>query len=197
MICDNYLIAMAYIYLKRVDCIQAQYTFFNFLVALFLSHEMEEDDLDIKQEIVRIAMGGGQQISAHSASFFAKRKTKLWTDLHFKTLVTKEECEQVMMTVLPGNYVWRRNRHDSHKGAAIPFHIKQTVYLNPRFRNDLYSFRCLYCEGIRFLAERERLRFTQVFAQNKKQYDAIGCRAAFGFRQISSRQYPTIPNWEE
>lgn len=39
-IADNYLISMAVIYLLRAGYTEQQYSFFNFMIALYLAHEV-------------------------------------------------------------------------------------------------------------------------------------------------------------
>lgn len=84
MLADSYLLAVALTYFKRANFPPERYTFFNLLVALYLAHEVEEDDLDIKQDLVRVAMGGQMTISTHSLQFFLARRVRLWTDLDYK-----------------------------------------------------------------------------------------------------------------
>lgn len=168
MLADSYLLSMAYIYMRRANYTHQQMTFFNLLVALYLAHEVEEDDLDIKNDLVNIAMGGRSPVaSVSSMRFFISRRGKLWTELKYRVMVTRGECEQVMRSVLVGNYIWRRNRHSSHAGAPVPFHVKQTVYTSQMFRGPGFSFRCLYCEGFRYLAHKNRNEQLAAQAKNR------------------------------
>ena len=108
-IADSYLLAMAYHYMSQAGYTASQFTTFNLIVAIYLAHEMEEDDIDIKSTLLAVATGGSQP-NANFMTFFGSRKTKLWKDLKMRTVVSREECERVMCTVLPGHYIWRRLR---------------------------------------------------------------------------------------
>jgi len=113
VIADNYLLSMAFIYMQRAHYAPHQYTMFNLLVALYLAHEVEEDEMNMKIVLMQIAAGG--QPTDNFWSFFQSRKTKLWHDIQCRAYVSRAACENLMQTVMPGNYIWRRwRRHVPH-----------------------------------------------------------------------------------
>ncbi|KAI1309082.1 Speedy protein A [Halotydeus destructor] len=166
MVADSYLLAMALVYLKRANYETNKYTFTNYMVALYLAHEVCEDDLDLKLDIVRTVFSDHPQgdFGRHCQKLFILRRTKLWQELKYNVLVSKAECELVMQHVLPGNYLWRRLRSEHHGGAALTFRIKEQVYFGGQFRTSHNSFRCLICEGLRYKACRQREQFKAIEA---------------------------------
>jgi hypothetical protein len=108
-IADNYLISVALIYMLRAGYNVRQYTFFNLMVALFLAHEVEEEDSELRLDLIRAAFGS-RVVSRESFRLFMKKKEKLWLDTGYNVIVKKEESDSVMNRILRDNYVWRRRR---------------------------------------------------------------------------------------
>lgn len=108
-IADNYLISMALIYLLRARYSIQQFTFFNFMVALFLAHEVEEEDSELRVDLIRAAFGS-RHVSHESFRLFMQKKDKLWLGTGYNVIVKREESESIMNRIMRDNYVWRRHR---------------------------------------------------------------------------------------
>ena len=86
-----------------------QFTFFNVMVALFLAHEVEEEDVELRLDLIRAAFGSSI-VNQQSVRLFMRRKEKLWLAMNYNVIVKREESDSVMNRVLRDNYIWRRKR---------------------------------------------------------------------------------------
>lgn len=156
MLADNYLLAMAFIYLKRASLPPQHFTSFNLFVALHLAHDMDEDDLSLKGELVRFAMGDE---SPSTVKLFMAKRDKLWHGLNYRTLVTKEACDEMMSVLVPQHPIWHRVRSPDHGGVSIPFHIREIIHNKWRTHAHLsHNSRatCLICEGLAYMKNLKR-----------------------------------------
>ena len=122
LVADNYLISVALIFMLRAKYDHNQMTFFNFLVALFLAHEVEEEAFGVRVDIMREAFCSAQ-LSESAVKFFMKKKEKLWRAIDYDVIVKREVAEEFMAQYLRGNYIWRRSRGywiPTHSGHFIP-----------------------------------------------------------------------------
>ena len=108
-IADNYLISIGLIYLLRARYNIRQYTFFNLMVALYLAHEVEEEDSELRLDLIRAAFGS-RVVSPESYRLFMMKKEKLWLTMRYNVIVKKEESDSVMNRIMRDNYIWRRMR---------------------------------------------------------------------------------------
>ena len=111
-IADNYLISVALIYLLRARYTFQQFTFFNLMVALYLAHEVEEEDWInrlMRPDLIRSAFGS-RAISEESYRLFMKKKEKLWRSLAYDVIVKREESDAVMSRLMREDHVWGRMR---------------------------------------------------------------------------------------
>lgn len=111
-VADNYLISVALIYLLRARYTFQQFTFFNLMVALYLAHEVEEEDwinCRLRPDLIRLAFGS-RVISEESYRLFMKKKEKLWRAVGYNVIVKREESDAVMSRLIRENRVWLRMR---------------------------------------------------------------------------------------
>lgn len=111
-VADNYLISIALIYLLRARYTFQQFTFFNLMVALYLAHEVEEEDwinCRLRPDLIRSAFGS-RAISEESYRLFMKKKEKLWRALGYNVIVKREESDSVMSRLMREQHIWHRMR---------------------------------------------------------------------------------------
>ncbi|KAJ4448301.1 hypothetical protein ANN_10316, partial [Periplaneta americana] len=120
---DKYLLAMVFTYFKRADYLPQDYTRYNFFVALFLAHDMEEDDEDIKFELYIWALGFNWQ--QHFKQMMTSREI-LWKAMDHRGIVSRACCESVM-AIKPNHPVWQRTRAEVHAGAIRPYSGSSTA----------------------------------------------------------------------
>lgn len=111
-IADNYLISVALIYLLRARYTFQQFTFFNLMVALYLAHEVEEEDwinCHMRPDLIRSAFGS-HSINEESYRLFMKKKERLWKALQYNVIVKREESDAVMYRLMRENRIWQRMR---------------------------------------------------------------------------------------
>lgn len=119
---DNYLISIALIYLMRAKYTPQQMTYFNLIVALYLAHEVEEEDwinCQVRPDLIRCAFGS-IAISEVSFRLFMKKKERLWKALSYNVIVKREESDCVMSLLMRGNGIWSRVRSPSGRYSVRP-----------------------------------------------------------------------------
>ncbi|PSN49231.1 hypothetical protein C0J52_08406 [Blattella germanica] len=103
---DRYLLAMVFTYFKRAQYSTMEFTRYNFFVALFLAHDLEEDDEDMKCELYIWALGNHWQ--QHFRQMLDSREA-LWKAMDHRGIV---------MALRPNHPAWQRHRPLIHAGAA-------------------------------------------------------------------------------
>ena len=112
---DNYLLAVVFVYFKRARLnSRREYTVDNFWLCLYLAHDMEEDEEELKWELLPWALG--KDWIRHYAKFSFK-KTELWKRMNYKSLVSRRQCNQIMM-LSSYSALWNRQRSEDHSGAV-------------------------------------------------------------------------------
>ncbi|XP_015591063.1 speedy protein A [Cephus cinctus] len=120
---DNYLIAMVFTYFLRASLYPEEYTTFNFFVALYLAHDMEEDEDNVKPELQAWARAAHyQNISLNS---LLQHRDNLFRRMEHRGAVSRLCCDIVMRSLKPEHKVWHRQRHSNHSGAASDFNRKR------------------------------------------------------------------------
>lgn len=110
---DRFLLATVFVYFKRAGLATAEYTVENFWLCLYLAHDQEEDEEELKWELLPWALGPAWR--THSLQFF-QAKDRLWRRMAHRSLVSRKQCEQVMS--LSRHAAWTRHRHMDHAGAV-------------------------------------------------------------------------------
>ncbi|CAM1309616.1 SPDYA (predicted) [Pycnogonum litorale] len=114
-LCDKYLLAMVFVYFKRAKYSCHQFTRENFFLALYLAHDMEEDDEETKLSILYWALG--QCWRQKHVQFFRKR-CSLLKRIEFRALVSLAMCEEIISASFPRLSFWSRERQLHHAGAT-------------------------------------------------------------------------------
>ena len=109
---DNYLLAMVFVYFKRSGLSLADYSVENFWLCLYLAHDQEEDEEELKWELLPWALGPNWM-----ASFlpFLLEKDQLWMRMDCRSVVSSRQCEQIMAISATAG-VWGRG--EEHGGAV-------------------------------------------------------------------------------
>lgn len=151
LLADKYLLAIALTYFKRAGLRPQQYTPVYLMVALYLAHDMEEDDLDIKLDLVRFAMSDA--VSDSKLRLFLRKRDKLWHQMGLRSAVNHICCESIMRLCMPEHKIWRRTRASDHGGACLPPHIKRLVHKELQLVNSYVesNIRCIVCQSKHFL----------------------------------------------
>ncbi len=151
LLADKYLLATALTYFKRANLRHQQYTPCYLFVALYLAHDMEEDDLDLKNDLVRFAMC--DSVSNSKLKLFLRKRDKLWHEMGLRSAVNHFCCEAIMKYCLPNHKIWRRERATNHGGVCLPMHVKNLVHKELRLVNSYVecNVRCIVCESRNYL----------------------------------------------
>ncbi|KAG0724302.1 Speedy protein 1-A [Chionoecetes opilio] len=110
---DKYLLAMVFTYFCRGALKKDKYTKEYFYAALFLAHDMEEDEEQLKYEVFPWALGPRWRKSYPA---LLKVRDEIFWDIHCRAAVSKRACDQVM-DMQPGCWLWHRERPLYHGGA--------------------------------------------------------------------------------
>ena len=78
---DNYLLATVFVYFKRADLELSEYTEENFWICLYLAHDQEEDEEELKWELLPWALGEDWN---KTVSRFLAAKDQLWGRMGFR-----------------------------------------------------------------------------------------------------------------
>ncbi|XP_071514609.1 uncharacterized protein [Panulirus ornatus] len=116
---DKYLLAMVFTYFVRAGLKCHQYSKENFFAALYLAHDMEEDEEELKYEVFPWALG--QRWRKTYPSLLRIRDDIFWS-IDCRAVVSKRCCDQVM-EMQPEHWLWERDRPTYH-GGALREHLK-------------------------------------------------------------------------
>ena len=111
---DNYLLAMVFVYFKRSGLSLAEYSMENFWLCLYLAHDQEEDEEELKWELFSWALGDGWR---NTYPQFLVEKDKLWKKMDCRSVVSRRQCEQIM-AISSSSCAWDRVRGEEHGGAV-------------------------------------------------------------------------------
>jgi len=113
-LCDKYLIAMVYVYFRRAKLLRKEFTRLHFFLALYIAHEIEEDNENLKMEIYPWALGS-ECWRSRIKEFLVKRNLFL-ERMKFRAVVSSRTCDEVF-ELFPTHPVWQRERNINHGGA--------------------------------------------------------------------------------
>ncbi|XP_068236193.1 uncharacterized protein [Palaemon carinicauda] len=138
---DNYLLAMVFAYFVRSQFTRQEYTKENFFAALYLAHDMEEDDEELKYEVFPWALGRRWRCRY---SHIIQRRDAIFWKINCRAVVSKKCCNQVM-DMAPDHRLWTRVRPDYHGGAKREYlrHPDDNGYPRGPFKSPLQCQQCL------------------------------------------------------
>ncbi|XP_041360412.1 speedy protein 1-B-like [Gigantopelta aegis] len=140
-IADKYLLAMVFAYFKKADFTLEEYTSTNFFLALYIAHDIEEDDEELKDGIFPWAIGKDWRKSYPD---FLRERDKLFKRMNYSAIVSRRCCEEIMAET-PDCVIWKRTRPTHHSGAIRPYNRTPR---GPRFQRDAHRVRhpCPECD---------------------------------------------------
>ncbi|KAK4311801.1 hypothetical protein Pmani_016724 [Petrolisthes manimaculis] len=116
---DKYLLAMVFTYFIRTGFLAHQYTRENFFAALYLAHDMEEDEEELKYEVFPWVLGPHWR---HSYPRLIAIRDSIFWGIDCRGIVSRRCCEQVM-EMQPKHWLWERERPNYH-GWAVREHLR-------------------------------------------------------------------------
>ena len=132
---DNYLLAMVFVYFKRAGLTLPEYTVDNFWLCLYLAHDQEEDEDELKWELLPWALGDKWMSQFRK---FSLEKDDIWKRMAYRSVVSRVQCDQIM-AISSFPLAWGRVRGEAHGGAVRRGDFVQTVRgLTPT---------CVRCKG--------------------------------------------------
>jgi len=140
---DNYLLATVLVYFKRAGLDIEEYTEENFWRCLYLAHDQEEDEEELKWELLAWAMGDTWKKDIKA---FLIAKDAIWKKMDYRSVVSRKQCEQIMALSGSGHIgVWSRIRHKSHSGALRRTGQSDYYPRGPESFTPSYSELCTKC----------------------------------------------------
>uniref|UniRef100_A0A6I8SWD1 Uncharacterized protein n=1 Tax=Xenopus tropicalis TaxID=8364 RepID=A0A6I8SWD1_XENTR len=126
-IADKYLLAIVLIYFKRVGLKIDEFNRQNFVLSLYLAHEIEEDT-DIPT-MAMLAWVLGKNLKEKRRNFLRKWDRFL-QQMDYRAIVSKSECDELMAQHNPSHWAWLRDRSEHLESAdgssEIPKEDKNT-----------------------------------------------------------------------
>ncbi|XP_042234858.1 uncharacterized protein LOC121874681 [Homarus americanus] len=110
---DKYLLAMVFTYLVRAGYKCDQYSKENFFAALYLAHDMEEDEEELKFEVFPWALGRKWR---KTYPLLLQMRDDIFWAIDCRAVVSKRCCDQVI-GMQPDHWMWDRERPTYHGGA--------------------------------------------------------------------------------
>eukprot|EP00794_Sanderia_malayensis_P020392 gene20392-22403_t len=127
-ISDKYLLAMVYVFFRRAGLSTKDYTRSNFFAALFLAHDMEEDDEELKHEIFPWALGSKWKSKFPS---LISRRDNILKKMKFRCAVSNLTCVEVI-GLCPAHPIWQRERQSYHSGATRLYPPEDEAPFSPK-----------------------------------------------------------------
>ena len=113
---------MVFTYFKRAKFYLNEFTRINFYLALYLASDIEEDVDEYKYEIFPWALGGRWRSKFNG---FLRKRDALLKRIGYRAIVSRKCCEEVM-SLMPENPAWKRERSEDHGGATRAYLISKS-----------------------------------------------------------------------
>jgi len=140
ILADKYLLAIIYTYFRRANMNRREYNRTNFFAALYLAHDMEEDNEDLKLEIYPWALG--DQWRSQYFDFISHRDVLLQR-MSYRAVVSKQTTDEVI-SLCPMHPIWKRDRKAHHGGAERVYPEDEDSEFFPRGPNSS-PLSCVLC----------------------------------------------------
>jgi len=140
---DNYLLAMVLVFFKRASLEIVEYTEENFWKCLYLAHDMEEDQDELKWELLAWALGEEWRTLVGG---FLNAKDKVWRRMDYRSTVSRKQCDQLMKWSYDSG-IWNRYRPVSHGGAVRKLDGEEYQPKGPTNYTPSFSALCTRCSS--------------------------------------------------
>lgn len=90
---DQYLIAVVFVFFKKAMLTHQEFTRDNFFKALYLAHDIQEEEEELRWEILPWALGKDWPSKIHD---FAQGKLELWRKMDFRGIVANRSCVKIL-----------------------------------------------------------------------------------------------------
>lgn len=153
VLADNFLLAMVYAYFRRANLGADEYTRLNFFAALYLAHDIAEDNEDLKLQIIPWILG--KHWNTLLVKDFLNQRDQLLYRMNYRAAVSHQTCYDVMNLTTSSSGAWTRRdlfwgrvRDASHSGTI---YFEGPVYTKAR---KLGRIKCSYCEHAKSVTRR-------------------------------------------
>ncbi|XP_031760302.1 speedy protein 1-A-like [Xenopus tropicalis] len=113
-IADKYLLAIVLIYFKRAGLKIDEFTRQNFVVSLYLAHEIEEDTDIPKMAMLAWVLGKNLKEKRRN---FIRKWDRFLQQMDYRAIVSKSECDELMAQHNPSHWAWLRDRSEHHEST--------------------------------------------------------------------------------
>lgn len=109
LLLDKYYLAMTYCYFLRCNVGLNEFYVFTFLAALYLVHEIEEDNDYGRMIIFNSLKFGKEKLDRRILYKFNKLRVYLWIKMNYRAIVSRTTCIQII-DMMPNQATWHRSR---------------------------------------------------------------------------------------
>ncbi|XP_039282814.1 speedy protein A [Nilaparvata lugens] len=134
VLADKYLLATCFIYFVRAGLQPTEYGRMNFFTALYIAHQMEEDDHDLRDSIFPWASAPSPKLKRRPLLRSVRR---MWMAMDLRTVVSRYSCQQVIGRFQKAD-IWSRRRPAHHGNAYRKF--KECPNCVPKIDNHILNF---------------------------------------------------------
>nr|CDS29732.2 speedy protein A [Hymenolepis microstoma] len=176
---DKYLLVMSFVYFKRCNFSLNEYTRTNFFCCLYLAHDIEEDDEDLKYEIFPWALGTNWR---NKISSFLQKKESLWARMNYRSIVGAKCCDDLLM-IFACDEISRRTRQPHHGGARRTY-LKSPLSNMPNGPKSLPR-ECKLCNMVEARSPESRYSVKQSLGNESGTDGAYSRGESFCYNEVS------------